>query len=240
MAGKLGLEDSNADVATIVDLVDSDSGRNSSSTYCITKYFGNGPDNGDGNGNGSGVLADSDLNHDNDNSNNHGNDNNSIQTKLDDIINNDMGKINSQSSKSRNNNLMDDDATRVLGSSMPLLMPLGLDLSIKSTDSYYAADGKNSKGPPLGAPGFHVEGLEQLEESSRHETNGSMYVNDSDESFMYLSVLPDLVDHTSDSKKEFHVNIQEVLLELDRPTRRSKNGLHVEAGDVFFRGLRNP
>ena len=68
---------------------------------------------------------------------------------------------------------------------MPLLMPPGLNLSSKSTDSYYAADNKNGKGPPPGAPGFHAEWFELLEESSGPETNVSMYLNISDVSSMY-------------------------------------------------------
>ena len=123
-------EDLNADndeVMTIIDLVILDDGSISSNTYCIDKYFvngpdngnGNGPDNGNSNGNGSSGLEDPDPNDNNDNGKEIG----SIQTQPDDVINNVMGNISSQSSKSRDDELVDDDATGALGSSMPSLMP---------------------------------------------------------------------------------------------------------------------
>ena len=122
------MEDSNADdddVMTIIDLVSLDNGSNSSSTYCIDKYFGNGPDNGNDNGNGSDSLENPDPDDDDDNSNDDGKEIGLIQTQPYDVINNVMGNISSQSSKSRDDNLVDDDATGALGSSMPSLMPPG-------------------------------------------------------------------------------------------------------------------
>ena len=78
---------------TVIDLVSLDNGSNSSSTYCIDKYFGNGPDNsnGNGNGNGSDGLEDPNPNDDNDN----GQEIILIQTQPDDVINNVLGDISS-------------------------------------------------------------------------------------------------------------------------------------------------
>ena len=78
-----------------------------------------------------------------------------------------------------------------------------------------------------------MEGFKLLEQLSGPKTNVSMYLNISDVSSMYSSVWPDLVDRTSnsESKNGLHVEGQDVLPELEGPTRGSVNRLHVEAGD---------
>ena len=115
-------EDSNADVATVVDLVDSESDNYSSSTCCIAKYFSscNRRINGNDNGSGDGAIPNADNDDDKD-------DNNGlILTQPDDVIANVLGNNSSLSSASRDDDSLDDDATGNSGSSMPSLMHPGL------------------------------------------------------------------------------------------------------------------
>ena len=109
-------EDSIDDAPTVVELVGSGSGSNSSSTYCIHKYFGsdNCWNNSNGNGNSNSSNSSRVLVSDNGNG--------LIQTQLDDIIDNVRCNIITQARKSDDDNPSDDNTTSTSHASMPFLM----------------------------------------------------------------------------------------------------------------------
>ena len=135
----------------------------------------------------------------------------------DNIIGKVRCKIICQENQSEDNNsqsdLSYDNRTRALFSSISSLMGPGSEVSSSITESYYTADDKDSGVNPLGALGFHVEGLEVLDDSDSDgpETDVSMYSNDSEKSSTYTTVLLELVDCPGGTGSELRVEVQDIF-----------------------------
>ena len=142
-----------------------------------------------------------------------------IWTQPDNIIGNVRYKIICQENQSEDDNSQsdssDDNRTSASFASMPSLMGPGSDVSNASTESYYTADNKDSRENPLGAPRFHVEGLEVLDDSDSDsngpETDVSMYSNDSEQSSTYTPVLQELVDCPGGTGSEIHMKVKDIF-----------------------------